>query len=73
MPTRNFLQQAADGHIWNKGDADFAHALSLYLDAKDRGLVIGSEYRSQEGPEDEILSFSVDRLTPLGEAERNRQ
>lgn len=70
MSTPNFLQQAADGHIWNKGDTDFAHALSLYLDAKDRGLVIGSEYRSQEGPDDEILSFSVDRLTPLGEAAR---
>lgn len=73
MPMRKFLQQAAEGHIWNKGDVDFADALSLYLDAKDRGLVIGSEYRSQEGPDDEILSFSIHLLTPFGEGERSRQ
>ena len=68
MPMREFMAKAADGYIWNKGETGFGDALSLYMDAKDRVLIIGSEYRSQEGLDDEILSFSVDRLTPLGEA-----
>lgn len=69
MSMQVFLKQAVEGYIWNKGDAGYSEALSLYLDAKDRGLVIGSEYRSQEGPDDEILSFSVKRLTRLGETQ----
>ena len=68
MPMREFMAKAADGYIWNRGETGFENALTLYLDAKDRGLIIGSEYRSQEGPDDEILSFSVAHLTPLGEA-----
>lgn len=73
MTLHHFLQAAAAGGQWDKGEADFHAYLPLYFQAKDAGLIVGNEYRSAEGPDDEVLSFLVDRLTETGKAELARR
>jgi hypothetical protein len=66
MTMRAFLEAAAKGGQWDKGDTDFHAFLPLYFEAKDAGLVVGTEYRSREDGSNEVLSFLVTRLTDDG-------
>lgn len=67
MTLHAFLEAAAKGGQWDKGGTDFHAFLPLYFEAKDAGLIVGTEYRSREDGSNEVLSFSVSRLTDAGE------